>query len=38
VSEKHVTEYRVSRSFGMPFERIQNLGDRSTMAFDDGQG
>ena len=36
--EKHATEYRLVRSFGMPFARIQNLGDQPTTVFDDGKG
>ena len=38
MSEKHVTDNRDMRSFGMPSTRIQILGYRSAMAFDDGQG
>ena len=35
--EKHATEYRLVRSFGMPFG-IQIAGDRPASVFDDGQG
>jgi hypothetical protein len=38
VLQTHATEYRVMRSFGMPFGRIQSLGDLPTTVFDDGQG
>ena len=38
MSEKHATEYRLMRSFGMPFGRIQNAGDQPATVFDDGQG
>jgi hypothetical protein len=38
VSELHGTEYRVTRPFGVPFARIENLGDQPRTVFDDGQG
>ena len=37
MSELHQTDYRVTRSLGMPFARIAD-GNRSATVFDDGQG
>lgn len=37
MSEKHATDYRLERNFGMPFG-IQTAGDRLATVFEIGQG
>jgi hypothetical protein len=34
----YATDHRVSRFFGVPSERIANLGGQPMTVFDDGQG